>query len=72
MNIKPEKYCDFCERKSKVKINDYLFCPNGHFLVKDGFLELLQPRSEGNIEGENIYRLNDIDGEFCNEEGKLI
>ena len=77
MNIKSNSYCQFCSRKSKVENGGHYFCPNGHFIVSqvsdltEPIIEVVQPRSTGNIEGENIFRLNSIKGEFCDDRGVI-
>ena len=73
MNIKKRMYCSFCKEESKVINFGAKFCINGHFLVIDGVLDVLQPKSEGNnVEGKNVYRLNNIKGDLCDAEGNKL
>ena len=74
MNIKKKMYCSFCEVESRIQSNGAnYFCINGHFIVTDGVLDIIQPRSEGNnVEGKNVYRLNNLNGDLCDDKGDLI
>ena len=77
MNIKSNNYCQFCKQKCRVERSGFYFCPNGHYIVKiEGdvnFLEMIQPASTGNgWDSINVYRLNSIKGEFCDDTGKLL
>ena len=63
-------YCSFCEEESKTQANGANFCINGHFIVIEGKLDMLQPKSEGNdVVGRNVYRLNTIRGDLCDANG---
>ena len=76
MNIKPKSYCQFCKKKCKVENGGHYFCPNGHFIVTqltkitEPIIEVIQPRSIGNIEGENIYK--NANGDFCDDAGGVL
>tara|TARA_R100000501_G_C2553657_1_gene67229 strand:- start:103 stop:333 length:231 start_codon:yes stop_codon:yes gene_type:complete len=70
-------FCVFCSKRCKLESGGHWFCPNGHYIIKveadKQFMDMLQPRSVGNhIEGENIYRLNHIKGDFCDDMGKAL
>ena len=78
MNIKSNYYCQFCEDKCRIENGGHYFCPNGHYIIKhitnitEPIVEIIQPRSIGSLEGDNVYRLNSIKGEFCDDAGKVI
>ncbi|MEK6828677.1 MAG: hypothetical protein AABY15_01000 [Nanoarchaeota archaeon] len=73
MNIKKKMYCSFCEVESRIQSNGANFCINGHFIVIEGKLDMLQPKSEGNnVVGKNVYRLNNLNGDLCDDKGDLI
>ena len=79
MNIKSKSYCQFCEQKCRVERSGFYFCPNGHYVIKqvtvvtEPIFELIQPASTGNgWDSINVYRLNSIKGEFCDDTGKLL
>ena len=77
MNIKSISYCSFCVRKCRIERSGLYFCPNGHYIVRGelehAYLEMIQPASTGNgFESVNVYRLNSISGEFCDDVGKPL
>ena len=77
MNIHSDKYCSFCNTNSKITSNGFRFCPNGHWIVHiiTGVgvkHELVQPTSNGNFEGVDIFRLGSIKGDLCDENGNTI
>ena len=69
-------YCQFCDDDCKVEIGGRYFCPNGHFLIKfeanNQYIEVIQPRSTGSLEGISKYRLNHIKGDFCSDTGVVL
>ena len=78
MNIKSNLYCKFCEQKTRTENGGHYFCVNGHYIIKhitnitEPIIELIQPASTGDVEGVNIFRLNSIKGEFCDDTGKPV
>ena len=72
MNTQSKFYCYFCAKKCKVEHGGHIFCPNGHYIIKGKFQEIIQPRSSGDFNGENKYRLNNPHGPICNELGDRI
>ena len=75
MNIKSKYYCTFCAINSKREGMGFYVCPNGHYIIKvegdKSYIEIIQPKSE-DIDCDNIFRLNNINGEFCDDVGKPI